>query len=117
MTTRTFTPEDIDRLATKLEALGDQLDEDDRATLHAVFTWAGRAVAADAPDEEVSGYAFDGSLPVSLGQSFAQGAASHSGTMEIFSFSFGAANPTTIGSSSTGGGGGKADLSDFSINK
>ena len=39
------------------------------------------------------------------------------GCMEIFNFSLGAANPVTIGSASTGGGGGKAILQPFSFTK
>jgi type VI secretion system secreted protein Hcp len=37
--------------------------------------------------------------------------------MEIFNFSLGAANPVTIGSASTGAGGGKAILQPFSFTK
>jgi type VI secretion system secreted protein Hcp len=39
------------------------------------------------------------------------------GCMEIFNFSLGAANPVTIGSASTGAGGGKAILQPFSFTK
>jgi type VI secretion system secreted protein Hcp len=41
----------------------------------------------------------------------------YTGCMEIFNFSLGAANPVTIGSASTGGGGGKAILQPFSFTK
>jgi type VI secretion system secreted protein Hcp len=43
--------------------------------------------------------------------------AKHTGEMEIFSFSFGAANSTTIGSASGGAGGGKASFHPFSFMK
>ena len=36
---------------------------------------------------------------------------------EIYSFSFGASNPTTIGSASTGSGAGKVSISSFNIMK
>jgi type VI secretion system secreted protein Hcp len=42
---------------------------------------------------------------------------SFAGSMEIFSFSLGAANPVTIGSASGGGGGGKATLNSLSFTK
>jgi hypothetical protein len=115
MTTRSFTPEDVDRLAAKLEAIGDQLDEDDRATLHAVFGWAGRAVAQESP--EVSGFGLGADTGGGgLSASFV-GGATHTGTMEIFNFSLGAANPTTIGSSSGAAGAGKVDLQPFTFDK
>jgi type VI secretion system secreted protein Hcp len=41
---------------------------------------------------------------------------SHDGYIEIFSFSFGASNPTSVGTG-TGSGAGKVSLSDFSITK
>jgi type VI secretion system Hcp family effector len=41
---------------------------------------------------------------------------SHNGYIEISSFSFGASNPTSVGSG-TGSGAGKVSLSDFSITK
>jgi type VI secretion system secreted protein Hcp len=41
----------------------------------------------------------------------------HTGEMEIYSFSFGASNPTTIGSASSGAGGGKVHFSSFSFMK
>lgn len=43
--------------------------------------------------------------------------AKHPGEMEIFSFSFGAANSTTIGSATGGAGGGKASFHPFSFMK
>src|SRR5580692_11433084 len=99
MTTRTFGPADIERLATKLDPLCTDLEADDVATLHAVFAWAGQAVAAQ-ESSEVGGFAFDAyTTASSLGGSFA-GGASHTGTMEIFNFSLGASNPVTIGSAS-----------------
>jgi len=39
------------------------------------------------------------------------------GCMEIFNFSLGVSNPVTIGSASTGGGGGRAVLQPFSFTK
>jgi type VI secretion system secreted protein Hcp len=39
------------------------------------------------------------------------------GKIEIFSFSFGASNPVTIGSTAGGGGGGKVAVSSFNIMK
>jgi type VI secretion system secreted protein Hcp len=39
------------------------------------------------------------------------------GYIEIFSFSFGASNPSTVGSSAGGSSAGKVSLSDFSITK
>jgi type VI secretion system secreted protein Hcp len=41
----------------------------------------------------------------------------HKGDMEIFNFSFGAHNPTTIGSASGGGGGGRVSFGAFSFSK
>jgi len=41
----------------------------------------------------------------------------HKGEIEILSFSFGASNPSTIGSGSSGGGGGKVSISSFNIMK
>lgn len=41
----------------------------------------------------------------------------HTGEFEIYSFSFGAMNPVTIGSGSTGMSGGKVSLSSFNILK
>jgi type VI secretion system secreted protein Hcp len=43
--------------------------------------------------------------------------AKHPGEMEIYSFSFGANNSTTIGSASMGAGGGKASFQGFSFMK
>lgn len=43
--------------------------------------------------------------------------AKHPGEMEIYSFSFGAQNSTTIGSASMGAGGGKASFSSFNFMK
>jgi len=43
--------------------------------------------------------------------------AKHPGEMEIYSFSFGAQNSTTIGSASGGAGGGRASFSSFSFMK
>jgi len=39
------------------------------------------------------------------------------GWIEVFSFSLGATNPTTVGTTSGGGGAGKVSLSDFSVMK
>src|ERR1700678_1604154 len=60
--------------------------------------------------------AFDAYLKLDTitGESTSQG---YTGCMEIFNFSLGAANPVTIGSASTGGGGGKAILQPFSFTK
>jgi type VI secretion system secreted protein Hcp len=41
----------------------------------------------------------------------------HPGEMEIYSFSWGASNPVTIGSASTGVGGGKVSFHSFSFQK
>lgn len=41
----------------------------------------------------------------------------HEGSIEIFSFSWGASNPSTIGSHTTGSGGGKVTISDFTVVK
>jgi type VI secretion system secreted protein Hcp len=43
--------------------------------------------------------------------------AKHKGEIEIFSFSLGASNPTTIGSATGGAGAGKVSLSSFSFMK
>jgi type VI secretion system secreted protein Hcp len=43
--------------------------------------------------------------------------AKHKGEIELFSFSLGAANPTTIGSATGGAGAGKVSFSSFSIMK
>lgn len=43
--------------------------------------------------------------------------AKHTGDIEIYSFSLGAHNPVTIGSGTTGAGGGKVSFSGFSIMK
>lgn len=117
MTTRTLGPGDVARVAAKLDPLCADLDEDDQVTLHAIFAWAGEAVAAQEDPAEVGGFAFDAYVtPGPLAQSFA-GGAGHQGTMEIFSFSFGATNPTTMGGSGGAGGSsaGKADLSPLSF--
>ena len=42
---------------------------------------------------------------------------SHAGEIEFFSYSFGVSNPSTIGSGSTGGGGGKCSISSFNVMK
>lgn len=44
-------------------------------------------------------------------------ATGHEGEIEIYSFSWGASNPTTISSQSTGSGGGKVAVSSFNIMK
>lgn len=41
----------------------------------------------------------------------------HTGEFELYSFSFGASNPVTIGSGSTGMAGGKVSLSSFNVMK
>jgi type VI secretion system secreted protein Hcp len=41
----------------------------------------------------------------------------HEGSIEIFSFSWGASNPSTIGSHTRGSGGGKVTISDFTVVK
>jgi type VI secretion system secreted protein Hcp len=60
--------------------------------------------------------AFDAYLKLDTitGESTSKG---FTGCMEIFNFSLGAANPVTIGSATTGGGGGKAILQPFSFTK
>ncbi len=109
MTTRTFAPEDIERLASKLDALSDQLGQDDRATLEAVFAWAGRGVAPEG--EEVSGFAFDTYFTAGgLSQSFAAGAGSSEHIFEISSFSWGAGGQSSGGASSGGGQAGAGDI-------
>jgi len=60
--------------------------------------------------------AFDAYLKLDTitGESTSKG---FTGFMEVFNFSLGAANPVTIGSASTGAGGGKAVLQPFSFTK
>ncbi|MCC9000674.1 MAG: type VI secretion system tube protein Hcp [Candidatus Contendobacter sp.] len=41
----------------------------------------------------------------------------HKGEIEIYSFSWGASNPTTIGSATSGSGGGKVSVSSFNVMK
>jgi len=41
----------------------------------------------------------------------------HKGEIEIYSFSWGASNPTTIGSATSGSGGGKVSISSFNVMK
>jgi hypothetical protein len=53
MTEATIDLNDVKRLAAALDAV--DLEDRDRATLHAVFALAGRAVA-DSHDDEVSGF-------------------------------------------------------------
>lgn len=43
--------------------------------------------------------------------------ATHTGEIELYSFSFGASNPVTIGSYSTGSSGGKVSISSFNVMK
>lgn len=43
--------------------------------------------------------------------------ATHAGEFELYSFSFGASNPVTIGSGSTGMSGGKVSVSSFNVMK
>lgn len=52
--------------------------------------------------------------PDVAGESTAEG---HAGEIEIYSFSFGASNPITVGSGSTGLSGGKATMSSFNAMK
>jgi hypothetical protein len=89
---------DVERLATVLDEA--ELDEEDRATLHAVFALAGRAAARDgAPDadadadDEVAGFSFS-TDPNSLLGSFQLGGSSggSSGGIQI-SRQVGAASP------------------------
>ncbi len=54
----TITADDVDRLAAKLDQIGDQLEPDEKALLLAVFKIAGDEIAAHAaaPDDDVSGF-------------------------------------------------------------
>jgi hypothetical protein len=54
----TFDLKDIERLATTLDAVN--LDDEDRATLHAVFALAGRAAGEK---DEVSGFSIVYQMP------------------------------------------------------
>jgi len=61
--------------------------------------------------------AFDAYLQIEgkkIGESTSKG---FEGAMEIYSFSFGASNPVTIGSGSTGIGAGKVSISSFNLMK
>jgi hypothetical protein len=59
MSETTFELSDVEHLAAKLDAV--DLDEKDRATLHAIFALAGQAVAGESENEdEVSGFSFQG---------------------------------------------------------
>ncbi|HLN18164.1 MAG TPA: hypothetical protein VK277_15605 [Acidimicrobiales bacterium] len=55
---QTFDAADLERLATKLDAISADWDDNERALLHVVFASAGEASAAHGADE-VSGFAVD----------------------------------------------------------
>ena len=57
----TVTKEEIDELATKLDGLGADLDEEERGLLLAVFALAGRAI--DRAGDEVEGFTAGSGLP------------------------------------------------------
>jgi len=94
----TITADDVDRLATKLDEIGDQLDTDEKALLLAVFHIAGEQIAAHAgdaasadpdgpdPDSEVSGFQMGGSMrPLNLSYSSIQPGALGQGFRGSFS--------------------------------
>lgn len=65
----TITADDVERLATKLDQIGDQLEPDEKALLLAVFQVAGEQIAAHAsgaPEDEVSGFQMGSSRLMNL---------------------------------------------------
>ena len=58
-----------------------------------------------------------GASPDPVGESTATGLPKPTGYIEIYSFSWGASNPTTVGSGSTGLAAGKVSISSFNIMK
>jgi hypothetical protein len=88
------------------------LDERDRALLHAVFAWAGAAVGTDAG--EVEGFALPGGAISDVGTA----KSCYNGThcIEIMSFSWGVSNTQTTPSTGQSDQAGKVDLSDLNIN-
>jgi len=91
----TITADDVDRLATKLDEIGDQLDSDEKALLLAVFHIAGEQIAAHAgdadpdradADSEVSGFQMGGSMrPINVSYSSIQPGALGQGFRGSFS--------------------------------
>ena len=86
-----FDTSDVAHLATELDAV--QLDERDRATLHAVFALAGKAVEHEGEDE-VSGFSFP-VVPTSLFDSFQLGGTTGGGTIRLTK-SIGGASPQLL---------------------
>jgi hypothetical protein len=61
----TINADDVDRLAVKLDQIGDQLEPNEKALLLALFKIAGEQIAvhaADAPGKEVSGFEMGGAM-------------------------------------------------------
>jgi len=94
-----FTMSDVERLAARLDPVCAELDERERDLLHAVFAWAGQAVAGEAAEVEGFG-AFTSPVGGGLAGAFGHGTE----YFEITSFSFGTSNSA----SSSGGDGGSA---------
>jgi hypothetical protein len=59
MSAQTFTTDDVERLASKLDSLCSDLDDDERRLLGTIFALAGRSYATTASKEEVSGFDLD----------------------------------------------------------
>ena len=109
MATDPFTMSDVERLAARLDPVCAELDERDRDLLHAVFAWAGQAVAAEAAEVE----GFDASSPAMVGglaDTFGRGPQS----IEIYSWSFGTSNVMT-GSGGQADSAGKSSISEIKI--
>ena len=64
MTDRALKLADVERLATTLDSVN--LDETDRATLHAIFALAGHAAGDDTTDE-VAGFLLPAIMPIGGG--------------------------------------------------
>jgi len=95
-----FTMSDVERLADSLDPVCAELDERDRDLLHAVFAWAGQVVGGEAA--EVEGFdALSPPMGGGMADTFGRGPQ----YIELYSWSFGAANP--ISSSGQGGAEGK----------
>ena len=100
-----FTMSDVEHLAALLDPVCAELDERDCDLLHAVFAWAGQAVGGEAA--EVEGFdALGPPVGGGLADTFGRGPQ----YMELYSWSFGVAGPTT----SSGGQGDAAGTTGIS---
>ena len=100
MTETTFELADVERLAATLDAV--DLDDTDRATLHAVFALAGRA-AADERENEVSGFLLPAIRGGLMGSFQLDGTSGNPDYLEKYSFTFGKISITNLSDTSSGG--------------